>query len=553
MPRKPVLQSRLACDRCHSQKLRCPRQDNYKTTKDETSKQPAPCVRCERAKVACVFSPRQRRTVIPKPAGASKPPPSNHDIAINADATSTPASTGPALTQTAPTVVENGKTNSVEVESASCTLENPRPTTTVTPTDTQLFNVTDLDQDFYASSYFDSNQLDLQQPSSGSCSNPSTTCTDLCPLSLDTTTGIDWDNLLLCDPLLPPSRGWSLLDIDKSLLPPPAPDPFFPPHGPPLPLNLMSSTSNSDIDPILFHPSANPSVNYSNPQALTPYSPVRQLANLNVSLYEHLCLIPQIYSNCGLPPLTPVVRVDVLEKRLLAIDHTFQLTQELIDIVGKLYPRSGPGVLSGDDAPDVPKTGTGVPLGQDQATILLLLSCAQRVCDVYDLSLSHMRKCLKKNSVPHFDEELKPVRLPPFRVSAVCAPPTDRAVALHMCMVMMMASNLFDQLQEVLGLWRHSSGHEQHSELEVQVDLQYPDFGREAKEKMGKKARDVAMEIVTIRQIIVSFSGLGMEDTRQAVLELESGGGGGVRKAIGEVRRLALEGCCSQNLGEECY
>ncbi|KAK3495375.1 uncharacterized protein B0T23DRAFT_130697 [Neurospora hispaniola] len=553
MPRKPVLQSRLACDRCHSQKLRCPRQDNYKTTKDETSKQPAPCVRCERAKVACVFSPRQRRTVIPKLAGASKPPPPpNHDIANNAD--TTPASTGPALTQTAPTVVENGNVNSVEVESASCTLENPLPTTTATPTDTQLLNVTDLDQDFYGSSYFDNNQFHLQQPSSGSCSNPSTTCTDLCPLSLDTTTAIDWDNILLCDPLLPPSRGWSLLDIDKSLLPPPAPDPFSPPHGPPLPLNLMSSTSSSDIDPILFHPSANPSVDYSNPQALTPYSPVRQLANLNVSLYEHLCLIPQIYSNCGLPPLTPVVRIDVLEKRLLAIDHTFQLTQELIDIVGKLYPRSGPGVLSGDDAPDAPKTGTGVPLGQDQATILLLLSCAQRVCDVYDLSLSHMRKCLKKNSVPHFDEELKPVRLPPFRVSAVCAPPTDRAVALHMCMVMMMASNLFDQLQEVLGLWRHSSGQEQHSELEVQVDLQYPDFGREAKEKMGKKARDVAMEIVTIRQIIVSFSGLGMEDTRQAVLELESGGGGGgVRKAIGEVRRLALEGCCSQNLGEECY
>ncbi|KAJ4382495.1 hypothetical protein N0V85_008584 [Neurospora sp. IMI 360204] len=254
------------------------------------------------------------------------------------------------------------------------------------------------------------------------------------------------------------------------------------------------SSSIDDLGPILFHPSANPSVDYSNPQALTPYSPVRQLANLNVSLYEHLCLIPQLFSNLGLPTPTPVVRIDVLEKRLLAIDHTFQLTQELIDIAGKLYPRSGP--LSGDDAPTVPRRGTGVPLAQDQGTILLLLSCAQRVCDVYDLMLSNMRRCL---------------------------PPTAKAVPLHMLMVVMMASNLFDQLQEVLGLWRHNE-QGQHAGLEV-VDLQYPDFGREAKEAIRKKARDVTMEIVSIRQIIMSFPVMGMEETRQGVLELGSGGG----------------------------
>ncbi|KAK3334535.1 hypothetical protein B0H65DRAFT_512760 [Neurospora tetraspora] len=541
MPRKTVLQSRLACDRCHSQKLKCPRQD--KTTKDPdgTSKQPAACVRCERAKVPCVFSPRQRRTVIPKTAGASKPPP-NRDIADSADAT--PASTGPALTKTTPTGPENGAINSVEGESASCRLENPLPSTTATPTDTQPFDATNLAQEFYGSSYFDNNQLDLQQSSTGSCTDPSTTCTDLCSLSLDTTTGIDWDNLLLPDPLPPPSQGWCLLDIDKSLLPAPAPDPLFPPHGPQLPLDLMTNSSPSDdLDPILFQPSSSAPVDYSNQQALTPYSPVRQLTNLNVSLYERLCLIPQIFSNCGLPTLTLVVRIDVLEKRLLAIDHIFQLTQELIDIVGKLYPRSVP-VLSGDDAPTVPTTGTGVPLAQDQATVLLLLSCAQRVCDVYDLMLSHMRRCMKKNSLPHFPEELKPVRLPPFRVAGEYVPPTDKAVTLHMFMVMMMASNLFDQLQEVLGLWRHNE-QGPHAGLEL-VDLQYPDFGREAKEAIRKKARDVTMEIVSIRQIIMSFPGMGMEETRQGILDLGSGGGSvrnGMGKVLGEARRLALEGC----------
>ncbi|KAK1782650.1 hypothetical protein QBC45DRAFT_209721 [Copromyces sp. CBS 386.78] len=544
MARKAVLQSRLACDRCHSQKLRCPRLD--KTTKhaDGSSKQPRACVRCERAKVPCVFSPRQRRTVIPKSAGAPKPTPPNRNIAASANAT--PASTG--LTKTVPTVPENEKVNSVEVESRPCSLADPLPSATTTPTDME-----GLGQDLYASSYLDGSDLHVQMPDS--CSDPSTTCTDMCPLSLDTTTGIDWDNLLLPDPLPPLSQGWSLLDMDKSLHPAPAPDPLFPPHGPQLPFDLMTNSSNNDMDPILFLPSSNPPVDYSNPQALTPYSPVRQLANLNVSLYEHLCLIPQLYSTRGLPTLTPVLRIDVLEKRLLAIDHTFQLTQELIDIVGKLYPRSVP--LSGDDAPTVHGTGTGgVPLAQDQATMLLLLSCAQRVCDVYDLMLSHMGKCIKKNTLAHFnDGGLKPVRLPPFRVAGVFAPPpTDKAVTLHMFMVMMMASNLFDQLQEVLGLWRH----EEQAGLDA-VDLQYPDFGgREAKEAIRKKARDVTMEIVSIRQMIMSFPGMGVEETRHpGVLELRSGGawliGSEMGKVIGEAKRLAIEGsACGGDWGGEC-
>ncbi|KAH7631470.1 hypothetical protein B0T09DRAFT_356023 [Sordaria sp. MPI-SDFR-AT-0083] len=556
MPRKTVLQSRLACDRCHSQKLRCPRQD--KTTKD-TDGSSKPCVRCERAKVPCVFSPRQRRTVIPKSAKVPKKhTPPNRDIVDSADAT--PASTGPALTRTAPTVPENSEVNFgsfVEGEISSCRLDNPleAPSTTATPTDTQQpFDATDLRQDFYGSSYFDGSNLQLQQSSTDSSSDPSTTCTDICPLSLDTTTSIDWDSLLLLpDPLPPPSQGWSLLDFDKSLLPGPAPDPLFPPHGPQLSFDLTTNSSNNnDIDPVRFLPSSNLSVDYSSPQALTPYSPVRQLANLNVSLYEHLCLIPQLYSNRGLPTLTPVLRIDVLEKRLLAIDRSFQLTQELIDIVGKLYPRSAP--LSGN-APTVHRTGTGVPLAQDQATVLLLLSCAQRVCDVYDLMLSHLRKCMKRNSLPHFDEGLKPVRLPPFRVAGVYAPPTDKAVTLHMFMVMMMASNLFDQLQEVLGLWRH----DEHGGVEVD-DLQYPAFGREAKETIRKKARDVTMEIVGIRQIVMSFPGMGMEETRQGVLELRTGGGASsisseMGKVIGEAKRLAIEGAatCAGDWDGECY
>ena len=165
---------------------------------------------------------------------------------------------------------------------------------------------------------------------------------------------------------------------------------------------------------------------------------------------------------------------------------------------------------------------------------------------------------MKKNTLPHFDAELKPVRLPPFRVAGVYAPPTDKAVTLHMFMVMMMASNLFDQMQEVLGLWRHDSEHEHEYEQVEGVDVpQYPDFGKEEKEKIRKKARDVTMEIVSIRQIIMSFPGMGMEESRQGVLGLRTGGASiqsEMGKVIGEARRLAIEGSmCPGEFEAECY
>ncbi|KLJ08986.1 hypothetical protein EMPG_15594 [Blastomyces silverae] len=56
MDRESNRQLRSACDRCHSQKLRCERQEGDRS-----------CLRCSRTDALCVYSVRQRRTVLRPP------------------------------------------------------------------------------------------------------------------------------------------------------------------------------------------------------------------------------------------------------------------------------------------------------------------------------------------------------------------------------------------------------------------------------------------------------------------------------------------------------
>ncbi|PGH03574.1 hypothetical protein GX51_04000 [Blastomyces parvus] len=61
MDRESNRQIRSACDRCHSHKLRCERQQGDQS-----------CLRCSRAGSPCVYSVRQRRTVLRPPRPRSK-------------------------------------------------------------------------------------------------------------------------------------------------------------------------------------------------------------------------------------------------------------------------------------------------------------------------------------------------------------------------------------------------------------------------------------------------------------------------------------------------
>ncbi|KXX78191.1 Transcription factor ACEII [Madurella mycetomatis] len=181
-----------------------------------------------------------------------------------------------------------------------------------------------------------------------------------------------------------------------------------------------------------------------------PY--IRQLADLNVKLYEHCKMLSPI---CPNPPAVPP---SLSNARLFPIDSTFLLTQSLIEITTHLYPAASPfpGGSSGSSGSSGRGNSTGscsVPDGPhtDQATALLLLSCANRVFDIFSLLFGHMRSCIAHNATP-IRVDGKTLALPQLRIGKF-APPTEVAVAGYMFIVILMAGGLFERLREALGLW----------------------------------------------------------------------------------------------------
>ena len=223
---------------------------------------------------------------------------------------------------------------------------------------------------------------------------------------------------------------------------------------------------------------------------------VRKLADLNVRLYEHAR---------KLPPVTqiPISDTQSLDSQVFAIDETFRMTQSLIGALKGLYPRVGP-------APDF------VP---DHGTLLLIMSCSNRVFDIYEVIFVHMRACIQHKVMP-VTADGKAVSLPQLRIGSF-APPTPSAMVVHMLLIILMASELFDQLQDVLGCWRHNrqdpSGPVQSSPGGMGTAMngsftsrtRFPEFNEEIGMAMDRRARHIAVDIVTTRQLLLTNSGLG--------------------------------------------
>lgn len=224
-------------------------------------------------------------------------------------------------------------------------------------------------------------------------------------------------------------------------------------------------------------------------------SSVRQLADLNVQLYEHSKTLPPLHvSFADLPLFT--------EGRLFAIDDTFKMTQSLVTLIQHLYTDTDV-----NDSHPIP----------DQGTALLVLSCANRVFDIYDNILHHMRECIQHCTAPVYADG-KSIVLPPLRIGSF-SPPKTTTVTMHMLMVVVMASGLFDQLQEALGICHQIGGSGSGGGclgVEVGVNLgsgtnarrRFPDFAEEAREEVLVRARAVAGDIRSTRVLLLESPGI---------------------------------------------
>lgn len=255
------------------------------------------------------------------------------------------------------------------------------------------------------------------------------------------------------------------------------------------PSSSTSTTSNHDCD---SRPKSRNATSKSTP--LTMHSCIRQLADLNVRLYDQFKSLP--------PPCTDLtvdmVSVSEINGPLIAIDEIFRMTQSLIDIMVYFYPPAG----------------TCTRVTPDTGTLMLLLSCTDRVIDIFELLFSHMQSCLVNKNVPTMPDG-KPFQLPKLRIGTY-TPPAPTAMTVHMLTIILMASHLFDQLQEVLGVSRYgatdsvvlSSPDPFEVQLAVGKRSHFPNFTDEARAAVTRRARSVATEIVNARHLILSLPGM---------------------------------------------
>ncbi|KAM0817296.1 putative Isoflavipucine cluster transcription factor like protein [Seiridium cardinale] len=214
---------------------------------------------------------------------------------------------------------------------------------------------------------------------------------------------------------------------------------------------------------------------------------VRELADLNVCLIDHTAILPPIETQ------SPSDRIPSPDGRLFTIDETFRMTQQLVDIMGRLFPRSGsqPGPVP------------------DQGTLLLIMSCANRVFDVYEI-WSHAR--LHQAQYNTGDDGRENDNCPPAPHRVIRAPKLT-AIAMQMLMMAMMASELFNQLQQALGVWdqnatppvQSSHGHFERIEHTTSSSSHFPRSTKEATSEISRKAGSVAAKIINTRQLLLSM------------------------------------------------
>ncbi|KAK4215794.1 hypothetical protein QBC37DRAFT_311788 [Rhypophila decipiens] len=420
MPRQPNPKNRLACDRCHSHKLRCPRQEGQ-----------GACQRCLRANATCVFSPRQKRA---SPSATCNKGEQDQSQPAFRDPSDQPHDIDLDLLDP-------------DVLFSSCQLDVAMPTS----------------HDFH-------NIHELQDPDSFMDTNP---------LNLPT----DWSSFLgVATPAMSP---W-----DYPTDPRRSPSVQFPVDiTQPEPSNTDSSSSSADTpsssstaDSIDGNETCRPSI----PKALSLQSHIRRLADLAVKLYEQFRVLPPVCDDG--PDMTVMASLESGEmaSHLIAIDEIFKSTQTLIDIMIEFYP------------PD----GKPCRVRPDQGTLLLLLSCTDRVLDIFELLFGHMQACLSHKFIPRMPDG-KPWRLPELRIGSY-TPPAPTAIAMHMLTIILMASHLFDQLQEILGVGRHGLA----ASTRAGDNPSFPDFTEEAKSAVTRRARSVAGDIINARRLLLSLPGM---------------------------------------------
>jgi hypothetical protein len=130
-----------------------------------------------------------------------------------------------------------------------------------------------------------------------------------------------------------------------------------------------------------------------------------------------------------------------------AIDKTFQLSQRLIEVLDKLYPRvseSNSYALTPPQEDALPVVAPSDPPSFDQSSFLLVLSCYQRLIETYYNIFGNMQACLDRSMVTAREDY---VQMPDVKVGSFSVPDSS---ALQITMVLQLSRHLLRRMGTII-------------------------------------------------------------------------------------------------------
>ncbi|KAI1643975.1 uncharacterized protein F4817DRAFT_367936 [Daldinia loculata] len=167
-----------------------------------------------------------------------------------------------------------------------------------------------------------------------------------------------------------------------------------------------------------------------------PLDIIQSLSDLNVETFSLSSTIPK-------PPISTSQPLSWKDKDF-AIDKTFQLSQRFIEALDKLYPRQPGGSAQDSITSPIRESSTSRLASFDQASFLLVLSCYQRLIEIYNDIFGNMQACLDRSSVTAPEDY---VRMPDVKVGSFSLPNSS---ALQITLVLQLARHLLQRMSFII-------------------------------------------------------------------------------------------------------
>ncbi|KAG4433413.1 hypothetical protein IFR05_011099 [Cadophora sp. M221] len=413
------IRRRAACDRCHSQKIKCPRRDGLEI-----------CERCMKARTPCVFSPFRQKKI----------PEEDADEEVLA---------------VAPTPQSQDRTPEQQIDTPGLGRQKrKRPTrasdsTTVAPAMISVeapVHIINLDSDPLGLDWMSSSFPAPQDLTSDNAFNNFN-------FSSPSQYPLEFGNVILEEPgvfaITNEVQYRRNANLDRALL----------------------GTSNLLLSPDIGHPrpstNSRGNIQFSWPHGMKTIeadaipSLVRKLSQLNVDLSDHKTTLPPLSVHDILPPELDVV---CPQNNEYVLEDTFRLTQSLIEIYPSFFhlfisptPASqtttpdsdwlgtdsfGSGGASSSSDSTSSSTPSNAKEPMDHASILLLISCHLRVIEIYDVLFKHMETCISQNGVAKTARQAA-LTAPTLSIGSYIPPPSS-AVPMQMLLLVQFASQLYN-------------------------------------------------------------------------------------------------------------